>query len=188
MLLYFLFLSLGAWWFLARSRWFGAGSWWFWARARSWWFWARSRWWRARANQKLPVVSQSKHTSPTHDDYILQMVGVLGATYSVPTLSRLRKVLDAMEVEHGFIIFLYTEVLVFLQNLPANRNVAIYHMPCFGYENKNAYLLRHWALVTVNSFFQYLCVTCYQPYNYQNNVLASFQETWRVHAVLWKIH
>lgn len=57
------------------------------------------------------------------------MVGVPGATYSVPALSRFGKVLDAMEVEHGFIIFLHTEVLVFLQNLPANRNIGIYQMP-----------------------------------------------------------
>lgn len=56
------------------------------------------------------------------------MVGVLGATYSVPALSRLRKVLDAMEVEHGLIIFLHTEVFVFLQNLPAN-----YQMPLVNY-------------------------------------------------------
>lgn len=56
------------------------------------------------------------------------MVGIFGATYSVPALSRLREVLNAMEVVHSLIIFLHTEVFVFLQNLPANRNVAIYQM------------------------------------------------------------
>lgn len=61
------------------------------------------------------------------------MVGIFGATYSVPALSRLRKVLDAMEVKHGLIIFLHTEVFVFLQNLPANKNFAIYQMPLVNY-------------------------------------------------------
>lgn len=56
------------------------------------------------------------------------MVGVLGATYSVPALSRLREVLNAMEVVHSLIIFLHTEVFVFLQNLPAN-----YQMPLVNY-------------------------------------------------------
>lgn len=61
------------------------------------------------------------------------MVGVLGATYSVPALSRLREVLNAMEVVHSLIIFLHTEVFVFLQNLPANKNFAIYQMPLVNY-------------------------------------------------------
>lgn len=61
------------------------------------------------------------------------MVGELGATYSVPAVSRLREVLDAMEVEHSLIIFLHTEVFVFLQNLPAKKNFAIYQMPLVDY-------------------------------------------------------
>lgn len=72
------------------------------------------------------------------------MVGVLGATYSVPALSRLREVLNAMEVVHSLIIFLHTEVFVFLQNLPANKNFAIYQMLITKIKMHFFSAKRHW--------------------------------------------
>lgn len=153
-----LLFSLATWWFLARFRRFGAragrlGTRSRWLGTRRGWFGDRSSWLCARASQKLPIVGHSEETGSTHDDNVLQVVGVFGSADGVPALSWFWQVLRAVEVKNSFIVLLYTKIFVFFQNLSLDfKNLR--KLPFFNliFKKKNNFSKTCHSILKINTY------------------------------------